>query len=944
MGKDKKKDSKKESKSKKSDKLKKDGNQYVYFFGAGKADGNSDMKELLGGKGANLAEMVNIGLPVPAGFTITTEVCTYYYDNDNTYPKSIYTQVKDALKKVEKEMGAKFGDNDNPLLVSVRSGARASMPGMMDTVLNLGLNDTTIEGLIKHTNNPRFAYDSYRRFVSMYGDVVLGLKPEGKDDIDPFEEILEKKKHDRGVTFDVELTVDDLKELVVEFKAAIKSKLNIDFPEDPEEQLWGAIGAVFGSWMNNRANIYRRLNGIPDWWGTAVNVQAMVFGNLSDDSGTGVAFTRDPAAGTNMFYGEFLMNAQGEDVVAGTRTPLTIDKLADIDNASLTQLLKIRDILETHYRDMQDIEFTIQKGKLYMLQCRSGKRTALAAMKIAVDMVNEGLIKPKEALMRIEPDQLNQLLRPIFDLKEKATALKGGKLIAKGLNAGPGAACGKVVFNAEDAMAWAEKGEKVILVRIETSPEDIGGMNVAEGILTARGGMTSHAALVARQMGKVCVAGCGELLVDYKTREFKVEKKDFVVKEGDFISIDGSTGEVILGQIPTKPSEVIQVLLEKTMDEKDAPTFLIYKQIMEWADKYRRMKVRTNADQPDQSANAVAFGAEGIGLCRTEHMFFGEGKIQPMREMILADTVEDRKAALAKLLPLQREDFEGIFLAMDGRPVTVRTIDPPLHEFLPHDAAGQKEVAKLLGVSYEKVKARVEQLHEFNPMLGFRGCRLGILYPEITEMQSRAIFEAAVNVKKAGKPVFPEIMIPLVGNVKELKLQEEIVRQTAKDVMSETGVDFEYLCGTMIEIPRGAITAREIAEVAEFFSFGTNDLTQTTLGVSRDDAGRFLPMYVGKEIYAKDPFEAIDQEGVGFLMKHAVTEGRKTRKKIKLGICGEHGGEPSSVEFCHRIGLDYVSCSPFRVPIARLAAARATIREEMAEKTDKKKKKSDKKK
>jgi pyruvate,orthophosphate dikinase len=933
MGKDKKKD----GKSKKSDKSKKS-TKFVYFFGGGKSDGNASMKELLGGKGANLAEMVNIGLPVPAGFTISTELCTYYYDNDRTYPKSLYDEVKQSLSKVENEMGAKFGDKNNPLLVSVRSGARASMPGMMDTVLNLGLNDETIEGLIKHSNNPRFAYDSYRRFVAMYGDVVLGLKPEGKDDIDPFEEILEKKKHARKVTSDTELTVDDLKELVKEFKAAIKKKLKIDFPEDPQEQLWGAISAVFGSWQNNRANIYRKLNGIPDWWGTAVNVQAMVFGNLSEDSGTGVAFTRDPAAGTNKFYGEFLMNAQGEDVVAGTRTPLGMEKLIDIDKRSYDQLVNIRKILEDHYRDMQDIEFTIQKGKLYMLQCRSGKRTAFAAMQIAVDMVKEGYIKPKEALMRIDPDQLNQLLRPIFDLTEKNKALKGGKLLAKGLNAGPGAACGKVVFNAEDAVEWANKGEKVILVRIETSPEDIGGMNVAEGILTARGGMTSHAALVARQMGKVCVAGCGELQIDYKTRELRSVGKKDVVKEGDFISIDGSTGEVILGKIPTKPSEVIQVLIDKTLAEKDAPTFHIYKQIMEWADKYRTLNVRTNADQPDQSINAVAFGAEGIGLCRTEHMFFGDGKIGPMREMILAETVEKRKAALAKLLPLQRKDFEGIFKAMDGRPVTIRTIDPPLHEFLPHDDAGQKEVAKMIGIPVAKVKERVEALHEFNPMLGFRGCRLGILFPEITEMQARAILEAAVNVKKSGQAVMPEIMIPLVGNVVELKLQEEIVRRVADDVIKKSGIELDYMVGTMIEVPRGAITAGKIAEVAEFFSFGTNDLTQTTMGLSRDDSGRFLPHYIASEIYNRDPFEAIDQEGVGFLMKHAVEEGRKTKKKLKIGICGEHGGEPSSVEFCHTLGLNYVSCSPFRVPIARLAAARAAIREELEKKTTKKKK------
>ncbi len=931
------------AKSKKADKELKDKKEkkYVYYFGGGKSDGDASMKELLGGKGANLAEMVNIGLPVPAGFTITTEVCTYYYENKNTYPKSLYKEVKKALEKVEKEMGKKFGDPDNPLLVSVRSGARASMPGMMDTVLNLGLNDQTVQGIIKQSNNPRFAYDAYRRFVAMYGDVVLGLKPETKDDIDPFEEILEAKKKARGVHFDVELDENDLKELVIEFKKAIKDRLNIDFPEDPEEQLWGAIGAVFGSWNNNRAIIYRKLNNIPDWWGTAVNVQSMVFGNMSEDSGTGVAFTRDPATGANYFYGEFLMNAQGEDVVAGIRTPLSIDKLAEKDPKSYDQLLKIRQILESHYREMQDIEFTIEKGRLYMLQCRAGKRTALAAMKIAVDMVNEGLIVPKEALMRIDPDQLNQLLRPVFDLNEKSKALKENRLIAKGLNAGPGAASGRVVFHADDAIEWSSKGNKVILVRIETSPDDIGGMNVAEGILTARGGMTSHAALVARQMGKVCVAGCGSLLVDYKAREIRVEGKDLVIAEGDFISIDGSTGEVIYGEIPTKPSEVVQVLIEKTLNEKDAPIYQIYKQIMNWADEFRTLKVRTNADQPDQAANAVSFGAEGIGLCRTEHMFFGEGKIGPMREMILADTVEERKAALAKLLPLQREDFEGIFVEMDGRPVTIRTIDPPLHEFLPHTDAEQEELANSLNIPKEKVKARVEALKEFNPMLGFRGCRLGILYPEITEMQARAVFEATVNVIKKGQSVLPEIMIPLVGHVKELKLQELIVRKVAQDVMNETETKFDYLVGTMIEIPRGAITAAEIAEVAEFFSFGTNDLTQTTLGVSRDDAGRFLPLYVQNEIYAKDPFEAIDREGVGFLMKHAVEEGRKKRKKIKLGICGEHGGEPSSVEFCHLLGLDYVSCSPFRVPIARLAAAKAALK--FPSDTKKKKDKKDKK-
>ncbi len=927
----------KKEKSKKSNQPK-----YVYYFGAGKADGDASMKSLLGGKGANLAEMVNLGLPVPPGFTITTEVCTYYYANNQTYPKSLYKEVDEALKRLEKEMGAKFGDPDNPLLVSVRSGARASMPGMMDTVLNLGLNDTTIEGLIKKSNNPRFAYDAYRRFVAMYGDVVLGLKPQSKDDEDPFEVILEKKKKDRGVKLDIELSADDLKELVYEFKSAIKERLHIEFPEDPKEQLWGAIGAVFGSWMNNRAIVYRKLNNIPEWWGTAVNVQAMVFGNFSEDSGTGVAFTRDAATGENIFYGEFLMNAQGEDVVAGIRTPLPISQLKEIDPKSYNELEKIRQILEKHYRDMLDIEFTIQEGKLYMLQCRVGKRTAMAAMKIAVDMVNEKLIKPWEALMRIDPDQLNQLLRPVFDSEAKKKALDEKRLIAKGLNAGPGAATGKVVFNAEDAVEWKKRGERIILVRIETSPEDIAGMNAAEGILTARGGMTSHAALVARQMGKVCVAGCEALQIDYKAREIKVPGTEWLIKEGDYISIDGTMGEVIYGEIPTKPSEVIQVLIEKTLDPEQAPVYKIYEQIMNWADEYRKLRVRTNADQPDQSYNAIQFGAEGIGLCRTEHMFFGEGKIGPMREMILSDTAEERKAALAKLLPLQREDFAGIFRVMDGKPVTIRTIDPPLHEFLPHDEVGQKEMSKTMNIPLKTIKERVDALHEFNPMLGFRGCRLGIIYPEITEMQARAIFEATVEVINEGKTVLPEIMIPLVGNVKELKDQEIIVRRVAEEVMNETGVKFEYLVGTMIEVPRGAITASEIAEVAEFFSFGTNDLTQTTLGVSRDDSGRFLPEYVNKEIYKVDPFVSIDQAGVGFLMGKAVDDGRKTRKKLKIGICGEHGGDPESVEFCHRLGLDYVSCSPFRVPIARLAAARAVIREKVMKK-EKKNEEKDKK-
>lgn len=897
--------------------------KYVYFFGSGKAEGKAEMKSLLGGKGANLAEMTNIGLPVPAGFTISTDVCTYYYGHGQMYPKSLKKEVEAALAKVEKAMGAKFGDPSNPLLVSVRSGARASMPGMMDTILNLGLNNKTVEGLIKKTKNERFVYDSYRRFVQMYGDVVLGLKPVHKDDIDPFEAIIEQKKKERGVHLDTDLTADDLKDLVGRFKTAVKERTGRDFPENPMDQMWGAVGSVFGSWMNERASAYRKLYDIPEAWGTAVNIQSMVFGNMGEDSGTGVAFTRDAATGENVFYGEYLMNAQGEDVVAGTRTPLPISQLAKQDPKIYGQLDKIRKNLEKHYRDMMDVEFTIQQGKLYMLQCRVGKRTSFAEIKIAVDMVKEKLITDREALLRVQPDQLNQLLRPIFDLKEKELAVKGGRLLAKGLNAGPGAAAGRVVFNAHDAEEWAKRGEKVILTRIETSPEDIKGMNAAEGILTARGGMTSHAALVARQMGRVCVAGCSTLDIDYSTHVMKVAGQ--VIKEGDWISIDGTTGEVINGKVNTKPSEVLQVLIDKTMDPKDAPVFQTFNQIMKWADKYRRLKIRTNADQPDQSSNAVAFGAQGIGLCRTEHMFFGEGKIGPMREMILADTVEERKAALAKLLPLQRKDFAGIFEVMNGRPVTIRTIDPPLHEFVPHEEKAQRELAAQIGISYEKVKHRVESLHEFNPMLGFRGCRLGIVYPEITEMQSRAVFEAAAEVKKRGIPVEPEVMIPLVGNVKELQHQAKIVREAAEAVMKEQGVKFPYLVGTMIEIPRGAVTADEIASVAEFFSFGTNDLTQTTLGISRDDAGRFIAPYIDREIYSKDPFEVLDRTGVGAIMKIAVEKGRSTRPDIKLGICGEHGGEPSSIEFCHLLGLNYVSCSPFRVPIARLAAARAAL-------------------
>jgi pyruvate, orthophosphate dikinase len=915
--------------------------KYVYFFGKGKAEGKAEMKHLLGGKGANLAEMTNIGLPVPAGFTISTEVCTYYYANKRSYPKSLQSEVKKAIAKIEKAMGAKVGDVKNPLLVSVRSGARASMPGMMDTILNLGLNDEVAEGLVKKTSNRRFVYDSYRRFVQMYGDVVLGLKPVHKDEIDPFEVIIEAKKKSKGVYLDTELTADDLKDLVSLFKNAIKEKTGSDFPQDPMTQLWGAIGAVFGSWNNDRAIAYRKMYDIPESWGTAVTIQSMVFGNMGDDSGTGVAFTRDAATGDNVFYGEYLMNAQGEDVVAGTRTPLPMSQLAKDNPTIYGQLDKIRKKLEKHYRDMNDIEFTIQQGKLYMLQCRAGKRTAFAAIRIAVNMVEEKLITDKEALKRIEPEQLSQLLRPVFDLKEKESAVKSGRLLTKGLNAGPGAATGRVVFNAPDAEAWKKRGELVILTRIETSPEDIKGMDAAEGILTARGGMTSHAALVARQMGKVCVAGCAALDIDYSTHTMKVKGK--LIKEGDWISLDGTTGEVIEGKVPTKPSEVLQVLVDKSLAPKEAPIYQEYAKIMAWADKYRRLKIRTNADQPDQALNAVAFGAEGIGLCRTEHMFFGEGKIGPMREMILADTVQERKTALAKLLPLQRSDFEGIFEAMNGRPVTIRTIDPPLHEFVPHEEAAQRQLAAQIGITYEKVHHRVESLHEFNPMLGFRGCRLGIIFPEITEMQSRAIFEAAANIQAKGIKVEPEVMIPLVGNVKELEHQEKIVRRVADEVMKEKGVKFRYLVGTMIEIPRGAITADEIATVAEFFSFGTNDLTQTTLGVSRDDAARFLVPYVEMEIYPKDPFEVLDRDGVGALMKMAVEKGRSVRSDLKVGICGEHGGDPSSVEFCHEINQNYVSCSPFRVPIARLAAARAALKDAPASKTKKATKRSKKK-
>ncbi|NQU95575.1 MAG: pyruvate, phosphate dikinase [Candidatus Omnitrophica bacterium] len=904
--------------------------KFVYFFGDGKADGKSAMKNLLGGKGANLAEMTNLGMPVPAGFTISTDVCTYYYDNNKKYPSQLKQDVLDALKKVEKAMGAGFGDKENPLLVSIRSGARVSMPGMMDTVLNLGLNDVTVKGLTEQTKNERFVYDAYRRFVQMFGDVVLGLKPKGKDEHDPFEVIMDKVKSEKGIKLDLELETEDLKRLVKLYKEEIKNKTGKIFPEDPYEQLWAAIGSVFESWNNERAIAYRRINKIPEIWGTAVNVQSMVFGNMGEDSGTGVAFTRDPATGEKKFYGEYLLDAQGEDVVAGTRTPQPIIQLEKQLKKPYDQLFKIHKELEKHYREMQDMEFTIQKGKLWMLQTRAGKRTGLAAIKIAVDMVDEKLISEEEALQRIEPEQLNQLLRPIFDLDEKRNIIKTGKLLAKGLNAGPGAACGKVVFNAVDAEEWAKRGEKVILVRIETSPEDITGMNAAVGILTARGGMTSHAALVARQMGKVCVAGCGALEINYTTREMKV--KDAVIKEGDFISIDGATGEVISGQIKTNPSEILQVLIEKTLEPGQSEMYKLFDKIMKWADKRRRLKIRTNADQGDQALTALAFGAEGIGLCRTEHMFFGEGKIEAMREMILADDEAGRKEALTKLLPIQKKDFTEIFKVMKGHPVTIRTLDPPLHEFLPHQDEEIKKMAEFMNVSVEKIKAKIEYLKEVNPMLGLRGCRLGILYPEITYMQVTAIFQAACEVQKSGIEVKPEIMIPLVGHVNELKQQAGVVRAAAKKVMDEYSEKVKYSVGTMIELPRAALTADEIAEVAEFFSFGTNDLTQTTYGLSRDDAGKFLYYYYEKDILKDDPFQTVDQRGVGQLMEIATKKGRGVRKDLKIGICGEHGGESKSVEFCDRLGLNYVSCSPFRVPIARLAAAQAVVKSKKTKK------------
>ncbi|ASQ91087.1 pyruvate, phosphate dikinase [Prosthecochloris sp. GSB1] len=902
------------------------GKQYIYSFAGGSADGDASMKNLLGGKGANLAEMANIGLPVPPGFTISTEVCTYLYDKGKSYPEGLFDKdIPEALKKVETELGKRFGDPDDPLLLSVRSGARASMPGMMDTILNLGLNEKTVEGLAEKSGNPRFAWDCYRRFIQMYGDVVLGLRPADSKHIDPFEEILEKWKNALGVRLDTELDAGDLREIVNAYKAAIREHTGKPFPEDPHEQLRGAIGAVFESWNNERAIVYRKLNHIPGYWGTACNVQAMVFGNMGEASGTGVAFTRDAASGENVFYGEYLMNAQGEDVVAGTRTPLKIARLEKENPDIYRQLDDIRTRLEQHYRDMMDIEFTIENGKLFMLQCRVGKRTGLAAIRIAYDMCMEGLIDEKEALRRIEPEQLNQLLRPVFDLGEKQAAIDRGRLLATGLNAGPGAATGNFYFTAAAAEDARNRGEQVILVRIETSPEDIKGMSLAEGILTERGGMTSHAALVARQMGKVCVAGCGSLQIDYKKGELRIEGKDIVLKEGDALSLDGATGEVIAGEIRTRNSEVIAVLADETLAPEDAPVWKIFDQFMRWSDKYRTLQVRANADQPDQAELAVRLGGEGIGLCRTEHMFFGGDRIDAMREMILADDATGRRLALEKLLPYQREDFYGLFRAMGSRPVTIRLLDPPLHEFLPQENSEIEELAGKIGKPFGEVKKRIENLHEFNPMLGLRGCRLGIIHPEIPAMQVRAIIEAACCIKKDGHDIVPEIMVPLVSTVRELEITSEIIHKIARRVMAEQETGVQYLVGTMIEVPRAAITSDEIAKAADFFSYGTNDLTQMGLGMSRDDSGQFLPAYHNYDIFDRNPFESIDIDGIGRLLKLSAKEGREVKKNLKLGICGEHGGDPASIEFCYKIGLNYVSCSPFRIPVAKLAAARCAL-------------------
>ena len=900
----------------------------VYTFGNGKAEGKADMKNLLGGKGANLAEMNLIGVPVPPGFTITTDVCSEYYSLGREKVVELLKQeVEAAIASVETLMNSKFGDIENPLLVSVRSGARASMPGMMDTILNLGLNDTVVEGLVRKTGNARFAWDSYRRFVQMYGDVVLGMKPDNKNDIDPFEEIIEHIKESRGVELDTQLSVDDLKEMVVKFKSAVLKKTGRHFPESSYEQLWGAVCSVFDSWMNDRAILYRKMENIPAEWGTAVSVQAMVFGNMGETSATGVCFSRDAATGEDQFIGEYLINAQGEDVVAGIRTPQQITKegsqrwavLAEVSEETriakypsmeeaMPEIYKELDVIQTklenHYRDMQDMEFTVQEGKLWFLQTRNGKRTGAAMVKIAMDMLKQGMIDEKTAIKRVDPLKLDELLHPVFDKKE----LKLVAVVAKGLAASPGAATGRVVFNADDAEEWASHGEKVIMVRVETSPEDLAGMFAAQGILTARGGMTSHAAVVARGMGKCCVSGAGALRIDYSQKTIEVD--DLVIHEGEYISINGSTGEIFLGKIPTQEAE---------LDDDFAS-------LMTLADKYARMNVRTNADTPYDAGVARKFGATGIGLCRTEHMFFEGEKLKAVREMILANNPEGRRLALSKILPLQQEDFEGIFEAMAGMPVTVRLLDPPLHEFVPHDYKGQQEMADTMNVSLRVIKERVEALHEQNPMLGHRGCRLGNTYPEITEIQTRAILGAAVALKKKGIVAVPEIMVPLVGNRLEFIEQENIIRAAAAALFEELGDSIDFKLGTMIEIPRAAITANEIAEGADFFSFGTNDLTQMTLGFSRDDIASFLPIYLDKKILKADPFEVLDQEGVGLLVRMGVEKGRSVKPDLKIGICGEHGGEPSSIEFCHNVGMNYVSCSPFRVPIARLAAAQAALK------------------
>ena len=870
--------------------------KYVYLF----SEGNGSMKELLGGKGANLAEMSNLGMPVPQGFTVSTEACTQYYNDGRAINADIQAEIMEYLTKLEEITGKKFGDPKNPLLVSVRSGARASMPGMMDTILNLGLNDTVVEGFAAITNNPRFAYDSYRRFIQMFSDVVMELSKKR------FEEIIDAKKAERGIKLDTEMTTEDLKDLVLRFKKFYKDEKGVDFPTDPKTQLMEAVKAVFRSWDNPRANVYRRMNEIPYDWGTAVNVQSMVFGNSGDNSGTGVAFTRNPATGEKALFGEYLINAQGEDVVAGVRTPSPISKLHEEMPEVYDQFAAIATKLEQHYKDMQDMEFTIENGKLYMLQTRNGKRTAAAALKVAVDLVDEGMISEKEAVLRVEPKQLDSLLHPQFD----PAALKKAEVIGKGLAASPGAACGKVVFTAEDAKAWHERGEKVVLVRLETSPEDIEGMQVAQGILTVRGGMTSHAAVVARGMGTCCVSGCGDIVVDYAAKKFSLSGRDY--HEGDFISIDGSTGNIYGEAIATVPADV---------GSGD------FGRLMAWADEYRQLEVYTNADTPKDAAQGRSFGAQGIGLCRTEHMFFEGERIKAMREMIVADNVDDRKKALAKIMPYQQGDFEGLYEAMEGHPVVIRFLDPPLHEFLPTKEEDIKEIAGEIGVTVEKLKNVIESLHEFNPMMGHRGCRLAVSYPEIAEMQTTAVINAAIAVTKRGKySIEPNIMIPLVGEVKELKYVKDVVTAIADQIIAESGVSMKYQVGTMIEIPRAALTADEIAKEAEFFSFGTNDLTQMTFGFSRDDAGKFLDYYYEKKIYESDPFAHLDQTGVGKLVEMAVTLGRKTRPEIHLGICGEHGGDPSSVEFCHKVGLDYVSCSPFRVPIARLAAAQAAIK------------------